>query len=130
MSARLKLLRVCAVGSSLLLGAAFVAYRARAAGGSRQADSMAVDASPSPTARPAAKSPTEHVARFPTQDPVLMGGSKSMVVRPLPAEGPPRLELRPWPLPTTPPDHPIIFGGSKSLVLDPAPPPATPTPEK
>ena len=121
MGVRLKLLlRVCAVGSSSLLVAALVAYRAGALDGSRQAESTAVAASPSPTTEPAAQSPTE--------GPVLMGGSKSVVLDPLPADRPAPWEPRPRPRPTATasPGDKVIFGGSKSLVLDPIPPRATP----
>lgn len=119
MGVRLKLLqRVCVVGSSSLLVAALVSYRAGAWGGSRQAEPTAVAASPSPTTEPVAKSPTE--------SPVLMGGSKSVVLGPLPAERHTPFELRPWPRPTASPEYKVIFGGSKSLVLDPIPPRATP----
>jgi hypothetical protein len=123
MDVRLKLLlRVCAVGSSSLLVAALVAYRAGAWGGAPQAESTAVAASPSPTTEPAAKAPTER--------PVLMGGSKSVVLAPLPAERYTPFELRPWPRPTAPPEYTVIFGGSKSLVLDPIPPRASPSSDK
>lgn len=122
MGVRLKLLlRVCAVVSSLLLVAAFVAYRADAWNGSRQAESTAVAARPSPTTEPTAKSPTER--------PVLMGGSKSAVLQPLHAERPISLDSRLRSRPTASPDK-VIFGGSKSLVLDPVPPQAIPTPER
>lgn len=116
------LLRGCAVVSSSLLVVALVAYRAGAWGGSPRAASMPVAASPSPT--------TEPVVRWPVDQPVLMGGSKSLVLDPRPAKGPLPLELRPWPVPTPLPEHQVIFGGTGALALPPASPPATPPADK
>src|SRR5688572_6503342 len=106
---RLKLLlRVCAVGSSLLLVAAWVAHRAGALGGAIQADSTPVAARPSPT--------TEIAIESPTEKPVLLGGSKSA---PLdldqfraPGEPRPRPRATARATATKSPQDQIIFGGS------------------
>lgn len=92
MGVKLKLLlRVCAVSSSLLLAATFVAYRAGALGGWFPTESTAVAATPSPEAESAGESQPEKP---------IMGGSKSLVLVP-PSEGRPTpREPRPRPRPT------------------------------
>ena len=90
MGVRLKLLlRVCAVSSSLLLVATFVAHRAGALRGWFQADSTAVAASTSPG--------TESEGESQPEKPIIMGGSKSGVLVPLSEARPTPREPRPRP---------------------------------
>jgi hypothetical protein len=119
------LLRVGALSSSLLLIAAFVAYRAGAMGGLVLAESTAaVDASPPRATEPAGESPTEK--------PAFLGGSKSMPLELLQGGRPSRREPRPRATATKAPEDEVIFGGSKSGIIVPKksarPAPATPTP--
>jgi hypothetical protein len=109
------LLRVCAVGSSLLLVGAWVAYRAGAWGGLVRADSTAVSPRPSPTPEPIIESLTER--------PALLGGSKSMPLELRdrgPVLGEPRPRPRATPTATKPPESEVILGGSKSMVIVPS----------
>jgi hypothetical protein len=81
------LLKVCTVGSALLLVTAFVGYRAGALGGLIQAKTTAVAAS---------QSPTTESARESRSKPIILGGSKSMVLTPLTdTPGEPRPRPRP-----------------------------------
>jgi hypothetical protein len=86
------LLRVCAVSSSLLLVAAFVAHRTGALGG--WLSSTAVAASTSPGTEPEGESQPEK--------PVFMGGSKSLVLAPASEARPTPREPRPRPRATAP----------------------------
>jgi hypothetical protein len=105
MGVKLKLLlRVCAVSSSLLLVATFVAYRAGALGGWFQAESTAVAASTSPGTESAGESQPEKPE-----------------ARPTPREPRPR----PRATATKASEDKVIFGGSKVMVIDPAPPRAS-----
>ena len=98
MGVRLKLLlRVCAVTTSLLLGATFVAHRAGALGGWFQAESTAVAASPSPEAESGGEPRPE--------PPVFMGGSKSGVIAPLSKTRPTPRVVRPRPRATATPEE-------------------------
>jgi hypothetical protein len=110
MTVRLKLLlRVCAVGSSLLLVAAFVAYRAAAA------------SPPRPT-------PSEGELVF--EKPDLLGGSKSMPIELLegsPTPGEPRPRPRPRATATSSPEDEVIFSGSKSGIVSSKPARPAPT---
>jgi hypothetical protein len=126
MVVRLKLLlRVCAVGSSLLLAAAFVAYRAGAMGWLTRAESMAVAASTPPA--------TESAGESPTEKPALLGGSKSMVI--VESDGDQAVDAQARPRPrataTKAPEDEVIFGGSKSGIIvskkSPRPTPARPS---
>jgi hypothetical protein len=91
MGVKLKLLRVGAVSSSLLLVATFVAYRAGSLGRWFQAESTAVAATPSPETESASESQPEKP---------IMGGSKSLVLVPLSEGRPTPREPRPRPRPT------------------------------
>jgi len=134
MAERLKLLlRVCAVGSSLILVAAFVGYRAGALGVLLQVESRAVAAGPAPETESETESDGDSLAEEPTEKPVLLGGSKSGVLSdllPTPTEEP--RPPRPRATATESPDDTVILSGSKSLVLDSRMPkkPARPAKEK
>jgi hypothetical protein len=88
MAVRLKLLlRVCAVGSSLLLVAAFVVYRAGAVSWLIHLESAAVAASDPAATESAGESTPEKPADEPVrmrpafpEDDVIFGGSKSGIV--------------------------------------------------
>ena len=125
MAQRLKrLLRLCAVSSSLFLVGAFVAYRAGALGWSVHAESGAVAASPSPTR---AARPTFELQLV--DDPTLLSSSKSAPITLVPARRTPwDPRARPQVTATKSPKDTTIFGGSKAWVLDPSTPAPRETP--